>query len=121
MDLKRTIDDILAYAVDKRIIEPQDERWATNVILGMLDEPDFQNAARAGELVPLMDRDDDLGCELLGRLMPRPSEMAAHWCQLLREDGPQAATDWFYQLSCDVDYVKRKAMARNLSWETRTK
>lgn len=66
------------------------------------------------------DFDDALATHLMGILMPRPSQVAARFGALLRDRGPQAATDWFYALCCDAGYVRRAAIARDLKWVTRT-
>lgn len=52
---------------------------------------------------------------LMGLLMPRPSELARTFEQL-REQSPESATAWFYQLCGDADYVRRAAIAKNLKW-----
>ena len=52
---------------------------------------------------------------LMGILTPRPSEVIARFEELFRED-PTKATDWFYRLSCDANYIRRDRIARDLRW-----
>ncbi len=63
---------------------------------------------------------DRAACRVMGLLMPKPSEVAKRFGQLVEEAGPTAATDWFYQLCCDAGYVRRSAIARNIEWVTPT-
>ena len=63
---------------------------------------------------------DRASCRVMGLLMPRPSQVSAHFHELAAHD-PKAATDWFYQLCCDAGYVRRSAIARNVKWSTPTR
>ena len=64
---------------------------------------------------------DRAAMRVMGLLTPRPSEVAARVALLATTDGPRAATNWFYKLSCDVGYVRRSAIARNVRWEAATR
>ena len=64
---------------------------------------------------------DRVAMGLMGSLMARPSEVAREFSRLQSEQGVAAATDWFYQLCCDVNYVRREAIARNVEWSTPTR
>lgn len=61
---------------------------------------------------------DRVAMEIMGRLMPRPSEMAASFRKLAETQGPKAATDWFYGACCDAGYVRRTAIAKNICWKS---
>ena len=45
--------------------------------------------------------------KIMGCLMPRPSEVISKFDSLYAEEGPQAATDYYYKLSCDSNYIRR--------------
>ena len=64
---------------------------------------------------------DRLMMRLMGAIMPRPSEIAARFDALMASEGPKAATDWFYRLCVDVDYVRASAIAKNVAWTTPTR
>ena len=64
---------------------------------------------------------DRASMRIMGMLTPRPSQVAATFNELADAQGARAATDWFYQLSCDVGYVRRAAIARNIQWSTSTR
>ena len=55
--------------------------------------------------------------DIFGLLMPRPSEVNRTFCDLLKENGAQAACDYLYRLSVKSGYVQKTAIARNLKWE----
>lgn len=63
---------------------------------------------------------DRIAMRVMGLLMPKPSEVEATFKGLLAQDGPRAATDWFYRTCCDAGYVRRTAIARNVCWNTKT-
>lgn len=63
---------------------------------------------------------DRLAMEVMGLVVPRPSQVAAEFYKRYEQSGAKAATSWFYQLCCDVNYVRRSAIARNIEWHTPT-
>lgn len=63
---------------------------------------------------------DRAAMRVMGRLTPRPSEVALAFDDALASQGPRVATSWFYDLCCNVGYVRRAAIARNIAWETPT-
>ena len=51
----------------------------------------------------------------MGLMMPRPSEVTDRFYKEY-ENSPLAATDYFYKLSCDSDYIRRYRIARDMKW-----
>ena len=59
--------------------------------------------------------------KLMGVLTPRPSSIVrANFEERYENEGPQAATDWFYKFSQDTDYIRRYRIKRDLKWVTKT-
>ncbi len=56
---------------------------------------------------------------LMNCLMPRPSQVRDHFAKLY-EQSPSAATDWFYKLSQDSNYIRRYRVEKDLKWVTPT-
>ncbi|MGN1146996.1 MAG: UDP-glucose--hexose-1-phosphate uridylyltransferase [Lachnospiraceae bacterium] len=54
--------------------------------------------------------------KIMGLLMPRPSEVIAKFWDIYKEQSPQAATDFYYKLSQDSDYIRRYRIARDMKW-----
>lgn len=59
---------------------------------------------------------DLLLTKLMGKLMPRPSEVARRFQAKQQESGIRAATDYFYQLSIDSTYIRMDRIERNKIW-----
>ena len=57
--------------------------------------------------------------KLMGVLTPLPREVRAKFAALYAED-PQKATDWYYTLSQDTDYIRRYRIKKDLRWKTAT-
>ena len=57
--------------------------------------------------------------ELMGRLTPRPAQVISKFQALYRE-APQKATDWYYELSQDTNYIRRDRIAKDMQWKTDT-
>ena len=133
---------LAAYAIARGIIEPADCMWAYNRLLecvgaygparepGELPEPyDFEEdlallaeaGVAAGQAEDTASGRDRLMMRIMGSIMCRPSEIADRFSMLVQAAGPQAATDWFYRLCVDVDYVRASAIAKNIAWTTDTR
>lgn len=59
--------------------------------------------------------------KIMSMIMPRPSEVIHRFRELYTQVSPQAATDWYYKLSCDSDYIRRYRICRDMKWITSTK
>ncbi len=57
---------------------------------------------------------------LMNCLIPRPSEVTGEFWRIYKEQGPRAATDYFYKLSQDSDYIRRYRVRRDQKWVTKT-
>ena len=55
----------------------------------------------------------------MGALMPRPSEVTDKFNELYSVS-PKAATDYFYKLSQDSDYIRRYRVEKDIKWVTAT-
>ena len=129
---------LVQYALDKGLIEECDRTWAENRVLGALGISEYERP----ETIPAMELEeilktllddaeargvisggvtqrDLLDTELMGRLTPRPSQVIAQFREKLA-NSPKAATDWFYGLCQDTDYIRRYRIARDVKWVTPT-
>ncbi len=57
---------------------------------------------------------------IMGALMPRESEVCKKFKKLYAKKGPEAATDWFYDLCVVSNYIRTAQIARNIQWNTAT-
>ena len=59
--------------------------------------------------------------KIMSMLMPRPSEVISKFEELYEKKSPQAATDYYYKLSCDSDYIRRYRICKDKKWVDPTK
>ncbi len=57
--------------------------------------------------------------KIMSLLVPRPSEVIRKF-NALNEKDPKAATDYFYTLSRDTDYIRRYRIKKDLKWTADT-
>ncbi|MCR5576939.1 MAG: UDP-glucose--hexose-1-phosphate uridylyltransferase [Oscillospiraceae bacterium] len=133
-----SIEKLVNYALEKGLIEECDRVWAENALLAALGLDGFTRPAQAGpgkledilgELIScgiengLLDDSiterDLFDARLMGLLTPRPGEVIRRF----REEyavSPRAATDWYYALSRDTDYIRTYRVAKDLKWKSAT-
>lgn len=58
--------------------------------------------------------------KVMSLLMPRPSEVIGKFRSLYGQESPVAATDYFYKLSCDSNYIRRYRIKKDLKWTADT-
>ncbi len=62
---------------------------------------------------------DLFDAKIMGLLVPRPSEVIRQFRALYEKDAVQA-TDYFYKLCCDADYIRRYRIKKDLKWVAKT-
>ena len=125
---------LVHYALGCGLIEKTDIAYATNGLLDALGCTDFDPTVPATDapleelLAVLCDyavttgkiEDDNIvtrdlfDTKLMGVLTPRPSEVIRQFNSLAED--PEAATDWFYKLCRDCDYIRTYRIARDRKW-----
>ena len=144
---REVIEGLVDYAVSVGMVETADRRWAYNAVLsavgaagpgphesweahaGSTASFDLEEALAvlaevavgSGSVEDTAGGRDRASMAAMGALMPRPSVVADGFVYRHGAEGPQAATDWFYQLCCDAGYVRRAAIARNVAWAVATR
>ena len=58
--------------------------------------------------------------KIMGCLVARPGEVQDRFWELYRQESPQAATDYYYKLSCDSDYIRRYRIKKDMKWTADT-
>ena len=138
--ISTAIQQLVNYGLDTGLILPDDEIYIRNQLLMTMQldsftepEGDVCYADLESILKTLVDDavargvcDDSptardlFDTRLMGVLTPRPSIVRANFEERYENDGPQAATDWFYKFSQDTDYIRRYRIKRDVKWVTRT-
>ena len=58
--------------------------------------------------------------KIMSMLMPRPGEVIKRFRDLYETEGPEAATDFYYRLSRDSDYIRRYRIKKDVKWIAET-
>ena len=135
MKIETYIDSLIAYAMNCGLTEPEDHIVATNRILDLLRLDDYtpsdelliedleeilkgilDYAVANGLCDDGITAKDIFDTRIMGALTPMPREVIATF-RALYEQNPQMATDWYYQFSCDTDYIRRYRIAKDMRWK----
>ena len=126
---------LVSYAVKHGLIEESDKVYCTNGILALLKKDSFDGECTeaSGEINELLDALCDYAAEngviedsityrdlfdtaIMGVLTPRPSQVIEKFNSLYAES-PEKATDYYYALSGDTNYIRRDRIAKILKWQ----
>ena len=135
------ISQLIEYAVRKKWMEDSDRIWASNRILEALRMDGFDGLVDIEGELPQIQQILDGICdyayehgviegnsatyrdlfdtELMGLLMPRPSEVTKEFYKKY-ENSPKEATDWYYEFSGDTNYIRRDRIAKDRKWTVDT-
>ena len=132
------IAQLVNYGLKTGLIEEDDKICITNNLLEALSLTDYVEPEEVpdAELEDILKGILDFACEtgliddsvvyrdlfdtrLMGILTPRPSYIRLTFNALYEAD-PVKATDWYYKLSCDTDYIRRYRIAKDMKWVTST-
>ena len=141
MNTIEAVRSLIRYGLDTELIEESDIFYVTNALLDTLKlDVDASFHPESGEAHPLeeilkalLDDAADRGViedgiasrdlfdtRLMNCLTPRPSQVR-HTFDALYKESPEKATNYFYKLSCDSDYIRRYRIAKDRKWVTSTK
>ena len=136
--IDKSIKKLVCYGIEKGLFTERDRIYVTNRILEILNldeydcEEEFTDINLEETLKELLDfavekgiiedsivHRDLFDTKLMGAMMPRPSEVTDRFNELYNES-PKAATDYFYKLSCDSDYIRRYRVEKDIKWVAAT-
>ena len=121
--ISTAIQQLVNYGLDTGLILPDDEIYIRNQLLMTMQLDSFtepegdvcytdlesilktlvDDAVARGVCEDNSTARDLFDTKLMGVLTPRPSIVRANFEERYEEEGPQAATDWFYKFSQDTD------------------
>jgi UDPglucose--hexose-1-phosphate uridylyltransferase len=136
---------LVSYGTMTGLVPKEDVVYTTNRLLELfgLDEPDEaedteSRTIQTEELETVLDGMLDYAYEkglipensvvyrdlfdtkIMSMLMPRPSEIIEKFWKLYKEVSPEAATDYYYKLSQDSDYIRRYRVKKDMKWAAHT-
>lgn len=134
--INESIKKLVQYGLETGLIEKEDEIYALNRLLEVMGEDSyeepmqtFENVDLESTLYELLDEAVSRGLlendsityrdlfdtKLMDCLMPRPSEVVRRFNDLYRES-PKKASDYFYKLSQDSNYIRRYRIKKDMRW-----
>ena len=135
MKIETYIDSLISYAMNTGLAEPEDHQVLTNRLLDLLRLDDYTPSEELLTedleqiLAGILDYAVEQGlCEegitardifdtrIMGALTPMPREVIRTFQEKYAAD-PVQATDWYYKLSCDTDYIRRYRIAKDMRWK----
>ncbi len=135
MKIETCIDSLVAYAMNRGLAQPEDHQVLTNRLLDLLglDAWEPSRELMSEDLEEILGGILDHACEkglcednitardifdtrIMGAMTPMPREVIGKFRDLYAQD-PVAATDWYYQFSCDTDYIRRYRIAKDMRWK----
>ena len=137
MNIFEAIKSLVNYAINNQMIEKEDEIWATNQICEALSIDTYEECeAKESDLEKILAVILDYAvsnglCEesvvyrdlfdtkIMGLITPRPSNVISKFNSLY-EKSPKCATDFYYKLSQDSNYIRRYRIKNDLKWITKT-
>lgn len=134
---------LVAYGMGTGLVLPEDKIYTTNRLLELfgleeLEDLDEKTLAEIENTQPeeleeilskmldyayeagLMEDNgvvyrDLFDTKIMSVLMPRPSEVIRTFNELY-EKSPKEATDFYYKMSCDSDYIRRYRIKKDMKW-----
>ena len=139
ININLEINRLLNFASQRGLIAKEDETYAANLLLDVLQADEFTPQAVAEELTtaaPVLENMLDYAAEkkliedtvnerdlfdtrIMNCVMPRPSEVIARFKNDYAR-APKAATDNYYRLSIASNYIRKTRIDKNIVWKAPT-
>ena len=137
--INTSIRKLINYGLECGLIEKEDEIYTVNRILEILNLDEYNEpqgeceyegleeilseilsfAVEAGLIEDDITSRDLFDTKVMSALVPRPSEVISDFNELY-EISPEMATDYYYKLSRDTDYIRRYRIKKDMKWKTET-
>lgn len=139
-DINVLIRQLVNYGIAKNLVAKEDEIYTINRILEVLKideytEPETEPKETELEQIlagildyayenGIMEADsvvyrDLMDTKVMGCLVPAPSVVIRKFNDLYQESA-QKATDFYYDFSCNTDYIRRYRIAKDMKWTADT-
>ena len=137
--INTSIRKLINYGLECGLIEKEDEIYTVNRILEILNLDEYNEpqgeceyegleeilseilsfAVETGLIEDDITSRDLFDTKVMSALVPRPSEVISDFNELY-EISPEMATDYYYKLSRDTDYIRRYRIKKDMKWKTET-
>lgn len=132
--LSENIKRLVQHGIDAGLTPECERIYTTNLLLELFHEEDYEEVEVNGEkeleeiLGELLDEACSRGIiensvvyrdlfdtKMMNCLMPRPAQVQETFWKKY-EESPEAATDYYYKLSQDSDYIRRYRVKKDWKW-----
>ena len=110
--LQKNIKKLVQYGIEKGLTPECERIYTTNLLLDV--------AIERGLCEDSIVYKDLFDTKIMNCLMPRPSTVQEKFFELYKKS-PEDATKYFYDLSCNSNYIRTTRVAKNVCWKTETK
>ena len=135
--INKYVCELIEYGIKRGLINEFDRNYATNLILDILKLDEFIEEKTDGlSLENILKNILDYACDkglidnniverdlfdtkIMNTLMPRPSEVIEKFDRLYLEN-PELATDYYYNLSKNSDYIRTYRVSKDIKWQVET-
>ena len=136
--MDRLISELVSYGMTNELIAEDDKVYVINRLLELFDKKDFvwsDEKVRSIHMIladmmkyaiekGIMEDDtitskDLFDTKIMGLITPMPSQVREKFKGLYTES-PKLATDYYYKLSQDTNYIRRDRIEKDEKWTTET-
>ena len=134
------IKKLVQYGINTGITPESERIYTTNLLLDLFHEDNYEDvdcdlnnlvledilaelldiAAERGIIENSIGYRDLFDTKLMNTLMPRPAQIQQIFWEKYKVS-PETATDYYYKLSQDSDYIRRYRIAKDRKWTVDTK
>ncbi|SHI86620.1 UDP-glucose--hexose-1-phosphate uridylyltransferase [Pseudobutyrivibrio xylanivorans] len=138
--LQESIKKLVQYGINQGLTPECERIYTTNLLLECFKEDEFTDpdcdmsdivlenvladlldeAVKRGIIEDSITYRDLFDTKLMNQLCPRPSQVINEFNNKYKNDGPKAATNYFYDLSKASDYIRTYRVKKDLKWTTET-
>ncbi len=134
MRIEVYIDSLISYAMNTGLAQPEDHTVLVNRLLDILRLDSYVPSTEplTEDLEEILKGILDYACEkgicenditsrdifdtrIMGAITPMPREIIQTFREKY-EKSPERATNWYYKLSGDTDYIRRYRVAKDMRW-----
>ncbi len=140
MSVYQTVDALILKGLEAGLIEHEDEIYTRNRVLALLQLEDYrpaetekeesggipdllekltEYAVEKGITEDVLDAKEIFSAAVMDCFVARPSVINKTFFDLY-EENPHKATDYFYKLSRDSNYIQTKRISKNISYKAAT-
>ena len=136
--IEKSIRKLICYGLEKNLFDKRDEVYVTNLVIDALGlngfscDDKYSDVNLEETLKEILDYAVDKGIiednitardlfdtKIMGLMLPPPSVVTDRFYEAYKTS-PEAATDYYYNLSRNSDYIRTYRVVKDMKWEAET-